>query len=220
MSFILSNIRFLHVENERFITSDRIEQFIKGALLSPDELIELSDKSGYTIDRLLREDIAKRAIAPKNLKLIVFDVDGVMTDGGMYYTETGDEFKKFNTKDGMGIKALNKAGFETGIISHGINSGLIGRRAALLNISHVYTGTKPKEEVLSEWCSKLGILQNQVAYIGDDVNDLSLMKQVGFTACPFDAVEQVRNVVDVVLSKKGGAGCIREWVDAYLIINH
>jgi YrbI family 3-deoxy-D-manno-octulosonate 8-phosphate phosphatase len=217
MNFIIENIRFLNSGNQILFEKNRIEQFAAGTFPTPDELIHLSDRSGYTLDRLLREDISKRAIVPPDLKLIVFDVDGVMTDGGMYYTESGDEFKKFNAKDGLAIKALNKAGFETGIISHGINSGLIGRRAALLGISHVYAGTKPKEDVLLEWCKKLGFSSKQSAYIGDDVNDLSVMNCVGFSACPIDAVEKVRNSADVVLRKKGGEGCIREWVDAYLM---
>jgi 3-deoxy-D-manno-octulosonate 8-phosphate phosphatase (KDO 8-P phosphatase) len=217
MNFFIDNIRFLVSGIPRLIEFDRLEQFTNGIFPSPDELLELSAKTGYTIDRLLGEDIARRAVVPSNLKLVIFDVDGVMTDGGMYYSESGDEFKKFNAKDGLAIKALKHAGFETGIISHGINSGLIGRRAALLNIAHVYTGAKPKEEVLLEWCVKLGITRDQVAYIGDDVNDLSVMEHAGFTACPQDAVERVRNAVDVVLRKKGGEGCIREWVDAYLL---
>ena len=217
MSTLLENIRFLAAAYPQLIDPELLNLLGNGATPDLNQLISLSDKSGYPVDRLLRDNLQKRAEVPTDLKLVVFDIDGVMTDGGMCYTESGDEFKKFNAKDGLGVRALKRAGFETGIISHGINTGLIGRRAATLNITRVFAGSRPKEDVLLEWCNELGISSDQTAYIGDDINDLPIINIAGFTACPADAVEKVRNTVDVVLRLNGGAGCVREWIDTYLI---
>jgi len=196
---------------------DRLTALKKDEEPLPEELIRLSEKSGYTIDSLLKVDLSLKAHLPKDIRLIIFDVDGVLTDAGMYYSESGDEYKKFNAKDGIAIRALKKAGFETGIISHGTNIGLIKRRAELLHIGRVYAGEKPKEQVLLEWCDELGIIPNQVAYIGDDINDLPVMLIVGFTACPSDATESVKNFVNVVLKAKGGEACVREWADRFFL---
>jgi YrbI family 3-deoxy-D-manno-octulosonate 8-phosphate phosphatase len=148
--------------------------------------------------------------------MVIFDIDGVMTDAGMYYTESGDEFKKFNAKDGMVVRRLKQRGIHTGIISHGFNSNLIQRRAERLHISHMEVSQVPKKETLMRWCKELNINPAQVCYIGDDVNDEDIMNAVGFSACPADAVDDVKNMVHVVLQKKGGEGCVRELIDLYI----
>ena len=150
-------------------------------------------------------------------KLLVLDVDGVLTDGGMYYTESGDEFKKFNTKDGIAIRHLSTIlKIKVGIISNGINNKLIQRRADLLGISLVYVGTDPKLEVLKDWCEKLTIDLTDVAYIGDDVNDLECMKLVGLPVCPADAVLKIKAVSKIILNRKGGDACIREFIEQFV----
>jgi len=217
MHFFRSNLEFLSFAAMDVFQPDRLTALKKDEEPLPEELIRLSEKSGYTIDSLLKVDLSLKAHLPKDIRLIIFDVDGVLTDAGMYYSESGDEYKKFNAKDGIAIRALKKAGFETGIISHGTNIGLIKRRAELLHIGRVYAGEKPKEQVLLEWCDELGIIPNQVAYIGDDINDLPVMLIVGFTACPSDATESVKNFVNVVLKAKGGEACVREWADRFFL---
>jgi len=159
------------------------------------------------------EHIAKRI---KKIKLLILDVDGVMTDGGMYWTESGDQIKKFNTKDGLGIIGLTNQGFPVGIISSGHTKTMVQQRAELLGITHCYVGQQPKLDVLKEWCEALTIEMNEVAIIGDDVNDLAVMKSVGIAVCPVDAVNEVKSVCHIILSSKGGEGCIREFIDAYL----
>jgi YrbI family 3-deoxy-D-manno-octulosonate 8-phosphate phosphatase len=151
------------------------------------------------------------------IKLLVLDVDGVMTDGGMYYSENGDQIKKFNTKDGMAIQHLTKANFQVAIISSGYTKEMIQTRAALLGVQHVYVGRDPKINILKNYCETLGITLNQVAIVGDDVNDLPVMKEVGFSAAPADAMNVVKSTVDVVLTNKGGNGCVREFIDTYLL---
>ena len=184
------------------------------SLINPQILLELSASTSYLIDSLFMEDIELKSELSSNIKMIVFDVDGVMTDAGMYYTESGDEMKKFNAKDGLAIRELTKSGMNTGIISHGINVNLIKSRADLLGIQHVYAGNRPKTDVLAEWCQQLGINFENVAFIGDDINDLPIIRIVGFSACPSDAVNLVKAEVNMVLRNRGGDGAIREWIDA------
>ncbi len=151
------------------------------------------------------------------IKLLVLDVDGVMTDGGMYFTENGDQFKKYNVKDGMGINQLIRRNFQIAIISSGHKFEMVKARADVLGIQHCYVGTEPKLAILEKICSKLQIGFENVALIGDDINDLEMMANIGFSACPSDAVYQVKEQADLILSKAGGQGCVREFIDAYLI---
>ncbi|MEX1190418.1 MAG: HAD-IIIA family hydrolase [Brumimicrobium sp.] len=153
----------------------------------------------------------------KKIKLLILDVDGVMTDAGMFFTENGDQFKKYNAKDGMAIMALSKIGVEVGIISSGFKLEMVKARAELLKINHLYVGRDPKIGVLNQWCDKLNISHDEVAIIGDDINDLPIMKEVGFSACPSDAVLKVKETVDLVLQTRGGKGCVREFIDFYLL---
>lgn len=165
---------------------------------------------------LLLSNLAVENQAGK-IKLLILDVDGVMTDGGMFFTENGDQFKKYNAKDGMAILDLPKYGILPGIISSGFKSEMVKSRAELLKIDHFYVGRQPKIEILKEWCEELRIELSEVAMIGDDINDLSIIREVGFSACPADAVQQVKEAVSVVLSRKGGDGCVRELIDTYLL---
>lgn len=158
----------------------------------------------------LREKLAK-------IKLLIMDVDGVLTDGGMFYTESGDWIKKYNSKDGMGIMKAQELGLTTGIISSAFKPRMVEDRAETLSIKYVYAGREPKLTALTKWCEELGIGFDQVAMIGDDINDLPVMEVVGFSCCPADAVQVVKQRVDVVLTKKGGEGCVRELIDNYLL---
>ncbi len=152
----------------------------------------------------------------KEIKLLILDVDGVMTDGGMYWTESGDQMKKFNTKDGLGIMGLTKKGFQVGIISSGFTKNMVQQRAELLGIERCYVGQDSKLQVLTQWCTEMSISMKEVAIIGDDINDLEVMKSVGLAICPSDAVNEVKSVCAIILSQKGGQGCVREFIDGYL----
>lgn len=152
----------------------------------------------------------------KNIKFLVLDVDGVLTDGGMYYSESGDEFKKFNAKDGLAIRRLTKSGIPVGIISHGILTKLINKRAELLGIKYVYVGMGVKKlDILTNWCKELKIDLHDVAYIGDDINDIEVLQAVGVSACPFDAVLKVKDIAHHILQNNGGNACVREFIDEY-----
>lgn len=152
-----------------------------------------------------------------NIKLLILDVDGTLTDGGLYIMEDGSEFKKFNSRDGMGIKLLQKAGIEVGIISNGKKASMVKARADMLGMARCYVGELPKLEVLNAWMTELGIGFEQVGMVGDDINDLPVMEKAGLSACPADAVKAVKSKVDIVLQLKGGEGCVRELVDDYLL---
>ena len=151
------------------------------------------------------------------IRLLVLDVDGVMTDGGMYYTESGDQFKKFNTKDGMGIKLAMDLGIHVAFLSSGTQSNIITARAQTLGVQLVHVGSEEKFGILSEWCTELGIGIDEVAYIGDDVNDLECITKVGLSACPADAVWAIRKAANVVLAANGGHGCVREFIDVNIL---
>ncbi len=155
----------------------------------------------------------------KNIKLLVLDVDGVLTDGGMYYSATGEQQKKFNTRDGVAITHLIKNGLPVAILSSGLGNSkeIVESRAAILGIDKVYVGTEPKHEVIRSWSKEMNIPLSDMAYIGDDVNDLAVIQLVGVSACPSDAVKKIRDAVDIVLSKEGGAACVREFVEHQLM---
>jgi 3-deoxy-D-manno-octulosonate 8-phosphate phosphatase (KDO 8-P phosphatase) len=151
----------------------------------------------------------------KNIRLFATDVDGVLTDAGMYYSESGDEWKKFNTRDGMGIKLLQKAGLITAIVTQE-RTKLVARRAEKLAIPEVHQGATDKLSVVREMAGRYAVALDQIAYIGDDINDLETLKAVGFSAAPADGLPQVLAVVDYVCRKKGGEGAVREMIDMIL----
>lgn len=187
-----------------------------GQPLSAAKLLELSDGTGYPTDVLLRVDLSRRA-ALGGIRMLVMDCDGVLTDGKMIFTREGDEIKHFHAQDGMGLKRWHQAGGLSGIISAGRSSGLVERRAEMMHVNQVYVGKQAKWEVLAAWLAKLELQPHEVAYVGDDVSDLPVMERVGACFCPRDAVKEVRNQAQVVLSRAGGTGCVRELVEDYLL---
>ncbi len=157
------------------------------------------------------------SVDASRMKLLVLDVDGTLTDGGMYVLESGEQFKRFDSKDGLGIGEAIKRGLIVGIISHSKSSGAIRKRVEMLGIQRCYVGQAPKLDVLNEWCADLGIDHAEVAFIGDDLNDLAIIERVGLTACPANAVDAIKRACDVVLEKDGGHGAVREFLDRFFL---
>ena len=151
------------------------------------------------------------------IKLLLLDVDGTLTDAGVYVLEDGSQFKKFNARDGIGIKLARKAGIEVGIISHSLVTGMVESRAEMLGMKYVYVGQEPKMNVLRDWMKELNLTAQEVAFIGDDVNDAAIMDFVGVSACPSDAVKAIKAIATYELTLKGGEGCVREFIDQYLL---
>lgn len=147
-----------------------------------------------------------------NIKLVILDVDGTLTDGGVYIDNNGVETKKFNIKDGAGIVLAEQVGVEFMILT-GRKSYCVEHRAKELKIKYVFQGIADKLSYLQQFLSRQGFSPADVAYIGDDVNDLDCMHIVGFTACPADAVEEVRQQCDFVSRYYGGQGAVREVCD-------
>ena len=152
------------------------------------------------------------------IKLFLSDVDGVLTDAGMYYTESGDEFKKFNTHDGMGFNLLKQAGIKTGIITTE-QTNIVSRRAEKLKTDYVYqnVGFGGKLKAALEICEKENNSMQEVAYIGDDINCIELLSAVGLAACPANATQKVKEIPGIIhLSKSGGEGVVREFIEMIL----
>ncbi len=149
------------------------------------------------------------------IQLIVFDVDGVLTDGKLHIGSDGEEYKSFHTQDGMGISLARYAGIKTAIIT-GRKSKAVDKRAAELKIDYLYQGIHQKLEVLEGIASDLNIELRQICYIGDDINDLPILKVVGFPAAPLNAVELVKQHVQFVAKSNGGEGAVREIIEKIL----
>ena len=148
-------------------------------------------------------------------KLIATDIDGVWTDGGMYYDQKGNEWKKFNTYDSAGVLFAKKLNIPIALIT-GEDTEIVRRRAAKLKVDHLFMGVENKLIVLSELCRELSISLSEVAYIGDDINDIEILKNVGFSACPSSAPDYIKELVTIICSKKGGEGVFREFVETIL----
>lgn len=150
------------------------------------------------------------------LRLVALDVDGVMTDGKITYTSSGEELKSFNVKDGLGISLLVRAGIQMAIIT-ARESDIVKRRAAELGIQHVLQGQKNKRVGIEKVSIMSGVPIKSMAYMGDDIPDIDVMKIVGLATCPNDAVDAVKRSCHWISSKKGGEGAIRELAEAILV---
>ena len=148
----------------------------------------------------------------KKIKLIATDVDGVLTDGGMYYSSKGDVLKKFHARDGMAVSILKKNTIPTVIITKEKNQ-IVKKWSSKMNIDKLFDGVKNKEEVVSKLCKSYGLSENNIAYIGDDVNDLEILKRIGFSVTPKDGNIEVKKIVDYICKRGGGEGVLREICD-------
>jgi 3-deoxy-D-manno-octulosonate 8-phosphate phosphatase (KDO 8-P phosphatase) len=153
------------------------------------------------------------------IELIVLDVDGTLTDGKIIYTSNGDEIKSFDVKDGMAVASWTKRLDKKAAIITGRNSELVKRRADDLGITHLYQGVHNKDEVLEEILKKENLTWDNVATIGDDLNDLKMLKKAKLSFAVGDAVDDVKEIVEVVCEKKGGEGAVREMVEYILKYN-
>ena len=149
------------------------------------------------------------------IKLVLLDVDGTLTDGGIYRGNNGEELKRFNVKDGYAIVNAQKLGIEFGIIT-GRKSELVEIRSNELKIKYLYQGISEKTVILEEIMQKTGLKKEEIAYMGDDLNDILIMKQSGLTSAPKDAADEVIQIADFVSEKNGGSGAVREFVEYIL----
>ena len=160
----------------------------------------------------------KRIPSLDDIRLFLTDVDGTLTDGGMYYGSDGTEFKKFNTRDGMGLQLLQRTGVKVGIVTSE-NTPINVNRARKLGLDFLKQSARDggKLAAVNEICNELGITLRQVAYVGDDVNCYDLLAAVGWAACPADACAKVKSIPGIlILERRGGDACVREWIDMIL----
>lgn len=187
---------------------------------------EMPEYTSYEIDEehdwLIAEKLMNRFVLSgkplKKIKLFLCDVDGTLTDAGMYYDEKGNELKKFNTHDGMGFELLRGKGIKTGMITSE-ETKIVEKRAKKLKVDYLYQGKRDmgKLSIAMEICEKEGITLEETAYVGDDINCCDLLKAVGLAACPANAVEKVKDIPSIwQLTKKGGDGAVREFIDLLL----
>lgn len=222
------NFKGMLMENGAFYINSVANVIESGNRLSGNiGIYEMPDYTATEIDEpddwIVLENLMRKHILSKTrkeccIKLLISDIDGTLTDGGMYYSENGDELKKFNTRDGMGFALLRKAGIKTAIITSE-DRQLNRRRAAKLKVDFLIQGKRNGGKVAAaqEICEKLEIGLSDVAYIGDDINCLDLLSSVGMAACPADAHHSILTLPFVnVMTAKGGQGCVREFIEMLL----
>jgi len=171
-------------------------------------------KLNIGVDMALKVEGTKREKI-KKLKLLAFDVDGVLTDGNVYLDSQGNEIKQFNTKDGLGIELAIKNGLKIALIS-GRNSQAVSRRAKELGIKYCFQGVKDKKNVLNSLQKKIKAKREETSFMGDDIPDLKVKNEVALFVCPVDAVKEAKENADIIVKRKGGKGAVREWIDIVL----
>ncbi len=197
-------------------SKNRVSGNIKTVEMDEDTFFEIDEPSDWIIIEALMKK--NGIVAPSEIpeiKMFLTDCDGCLTDGGMYYSEKGDELKKFNTRDGMGFALLRERGIITGIITSE-SVELNKRRAEKLQLDILASGCKNKKEMILKICKERHISLANVCYIGDDINDLEVLKMVGFGCSPADAMSEVKKVAKYIAFSNGGNGVIREVADKIL----
>ncbi len=209
--YLVENGAFYICSKANLINShNRVSGNIRAIEMSEDSFFEIDEPSDWVvIEALMKKNNMEELDEIPEIKLFLTDCDGCLTDGGMYYSEKGDELKKFNTKDGMAFSLLKSKGIITGIIT-GENVDLNRRRAAKLKLDIFEPGCKNKVKTIMELCDKYDVSINNVCYIGDDINDIEAIKTVGYGCCPADAIAEVKNVAKYITKSLGGGGVIRE----------
>lgn len=215
--YLVENGAFYITSRERLLaTGNRISGKIRALEMDEDTFFEIDEPSDWLIIEALMK---KKGLGEKkphaDIRMFLTDCDGCLTDGGMYYSEKGDELKKFNTRDGKGFALLKEKGVLTGIVT-GENVDLNKRRVEKLRLDVYIPGCSDKLQVVRQLCDEYGIGLENVLYIGDDIMDIPLLKEAGFSACPADAHPSVKKAVDYVSSFDGGRGVIRDVADMLL----
>jgi len=209
------------VENGAFyITSRQALLKTQNRLSGNIRICEMDEATYFEIDEpsdweIIEKQLYERTKIRENIpqiKMFLTDCDGCLTDGGMYYSENGDELKKFNTKDGMGFRMLREKGIITGVIT-GEDRHLNQKRAEKLQVDEIFQNVKDKVTVIKQLCDKYHIMPENIAYVGDDVNDLEAIHYVGYGCCVNDAHSEVKKCADYVAVHNGGRGAVREIID-------
>ena len=215
--YLVENGAFYICSRDALLKSEnRLSGRIKAVEMHPDTSFEIDEPSDWIIIEALMKK--NGIVAPSEIpeiKMFLTDCDGCLTDGGMYYSEKGDELKKFNTRDGMGFALLREKGIKTGIITSE-SVDLNRRRAEKLKLDILEAGCKDKKSMILRLCEEYGIRPEEVCYVGDDINDIESVRLAGYGCCPADAHPRVKAEADYITEAKGGQGVIREVIDRIL----
>lgn len=220
--FLVENGAFYITSRERLLASGcRMSGRMEAVEMPEETYFELDDLTDWIIMEGLmrrREQIKRGGLRERlrAIRLVASDVDGCLTDSGMYYGEQGDEIKKFHTRDGLGFRLLREAGYQLAIITQE-HTALMRRRAAKMGVVELHQAATDKVAVMEELLQRLGLDWSQAAYLGDDRGDLALLARVGVSACPADAIAEARDTVDMVLNTRGGEGAFREFAEQILL---
>lgn len=216
---LIENGAFYITSREALLASEcRISGRIGLYRMPESTYVELDEREDWEIiERLLEMRLTKTSKSQRSVKLFATDVDGVLTDGGMYYGSNGEELKKFNTRDGMGMRLLQESGVLVGIITSE-ETAIVLNRAKKLKLDFVFQAVRDKLTCLKDLCLERGISLNEVAYIGDDLNDLDCIRAAGISACPSDSTRAIKKLATICLASKGGEGAVREFCEQLLAI--
>lgn len=214
---LVENGAFYITSKELLLKSgNRVSGNISAVEMNEDSFFEIDEPQDWIIAERLMQHREKKGVENlKRIKMFLTDCDGCLTDAGMYYSENGDELKKFCARDGMGFALLREKGIITGIIT-GEERELNKRRADKLKINELIGGCHDKSEAVLELSRKYNIALENICYVGDDINDLGAIHAVGVSFCPADAMEAVRESASYTTKAKGGEGVIREAADRIL----
>ncbi len=213
--FLVENGAFYITSKKSLLSTEcRLNGNVKACEMCEESYFEIDEPSDFLIieDILRNRESKKKKTEPSDIRMFLTDCDGVLTDGGMYYSENGDELKKFNTKDGFGLRVLKENGIITGIIT-GEMRELNRRRADKMGVDELISGSKNKLEDIDRLCKKYGLTRGHVAYIGDDLNDLEAIRNVGLGCCTADAMSELKKNASYVTKCRGGEGAVREVAD-------
>lgn len=219
--YLVENGAFYITSRTKLIeTQCRISGKVSLYEMNEESYFEIDEPSDWIIAEKLMEERLKQSDNPtpdfKDINLLICDVDGVLTDAGMYYSSTGEELKKFNTRDGKGIEIIRRAGINVMLLtSEDIN--LVKKRADKLKVDYLFMGIKDKKSFLDVFFEKNQSFSfSKTAYIGDDVNDLECMQNVGISATPKDGHDSLKSIATIICNFRGGEGCVREFCDLIL----
>lgn len=210
--YMVENGAFYITTREALLRSgNRVSGNIKTVEMSEETFLEIDEPADWIVMEALMKNkyMADPPGSIPHIKMLLTDCDGCLTDGGMYYSEKGDELKKFNTRDGMGFALLRNKGIITGIVT-GEDVDLNRRRCEKLKLDIYEAGCVDKASAIKRCCEKYGISLDEVCYIGDDMNDLEAIQTAGYGCCPADALPQVKKAAKYVTAAVGGAGVVRE----------
>lgn len=215
--YLMENGAFYITSREQLLKyKNRISGKIKAYEMDEDTAFEIDELNDWIIvEALMKRHKENENKNKASVKMFLTDCDGCLTDGGMYYSEDGDELKKFNTKDGMGFALLKEHGIITGIIT-GEKTNIVERRAQKLQIDEVHQGVKSKLDIIEQLAAKYHVTLDEIAYVGDDINDIGVLGKVGFPCTVNNALEDIKKKVKYVSKRNGGEGAVREIIDIIL----